>query len=198
MRWQDGYPCDTGSVDGQDSARLAGLMYLFGHKDCSKFDITMYYTGWDYLRHPVEGNIYKFSRDQAVCLFSGLFSQGHFLHVEPNYKPTNGDWISPSVRGHFRRCSGDKARWYEDLWLLFDVIWSAKIEPMAESNQLISMLMVHPSKLYLWLWTKLNKKWDDSIIEYWSKWRQEHDLAQLIAFRIIKEISVYEARKETN
>lgn len=29
MRWQDGYPCDSGSTDGQDSARLIGIMALF-------------------------------------------------------------------------------------------------------------------------------------------------------------------------
>jgi hypothetical protein len=197
MRWQDGYPCDTGSTDGQDSARLAGLMYLFKHPDYRKFELNDYCGFGDYLRHPIEHNIYPFSRDQATCLFAGL-SISDRLCVNQDYNPTNKDWISPSVRGHFIRCSGEQAKWYHDLWLLFDVIWSAKVDPMAEPNQLISMLMVHPSKRYLWLWTKLNKRWDDSIIEYWSKWRQEHDLAQLIAFRIIKEISVYETRKETN
>jgi len=52
MRWQYGYPCDLGSTDGQDSARLAGLMRVFNHPDANRFDIFDYIGAYDYLRHP--------------------------------------------------------------------------------------------------------------------------------------------------
>ena len=178
MRWQDGYPCDSGSTDGQDSARLAGLMRLFKHPDSHKFNLTMYCSEIGYLRHPVEGNIYKFSRDQAVTLFAGL-SEKCKMFVDPNYNPPNGDWISPSVRGHFKRCAYKPDTWLERQWLWLDVIWSSFINPMAEPNQLICMLMIADPK-YLRAWVKWNKKWKLAINAYWCDWRDEKELAALM------------------
>lgn len=186
MRWEDGFPCDNGSTDGQDSARLAGLMAVFNHPQELQpemmeeyFDMISYTLGaYNYLRHPVEGNKYPFSRDQASCLFAGLRSVNRESFVVPYYKPKN-DFISPSVRGHFKRCAGFKTRWYERAWLYLDVIYSAWVDPLAESNQLICMLMVANPK-YLRLWCKLNKKWELSITTYWNTWRNEPELAELM------------------
>ncbi len=77
MRWQDGYPCDSGSTDGQDSARLAGLMWVFNHHQKIPY-MSNYYSfnpvnDLRYLRHPVEGNKTPISRDQIVPLFAGFF-----------------------------------------------------------------------------------------------------------------------------
>lgn len=144
-------------------------------------DLSLYTNGVSYVRHP---NVSPFdpliSRDQIVCLFAGMWAKYHSIMVDPNYQPPNKDYISPSVRGHFIRCAGGKAHWYQDLWLIADILWSAKINPLAESNQLIAMLIVAgPS--YLKLWTMLNQQWKKSILDYWSEndgaWRQEPELA---------------------
>lgn len=194
MRWQDGYPVDTGSTNGQDSARLAGIMWVFDHHDAHVFDIYDYLGDDDYLRHPNEENVTPFSRDQASALFAGLYIKDlmySFISVDPNYK-TKNDIISPSVLGHFKRCAGLKANWFQDLWLWLDVLWSCFIAPMDESNQLICMMKVHENKAYLKFWCKWNKKWKNSILNYWSEnegaWRGEPELAELMIKTIESDV----------
>lgn len=190
MRWQDGYPCDSGSSDAADSARLAGIMKLFNHPDCNKFSITDYHRNGTFLRHPVDGNYFNgkyinFSRDQASCLFAGAISNRIILISNMGeYQPENGDIIMPSVRGHFKRCAGRKANWFQDIWLWLDVLWSCFIAPMDEPNQLICMMKVHHNKAYLKFWCKWNKQWANSIRNYWCEnegaWRGEPELAELM------------------
>ena len=167
MRWQDGYPCDSGSTDGQDSARLAGLMQVFNHPKKDRFMINSYYDYIGYKRHPTEPNKTPFSRDQAVCLFAGFFQSGNRIYVNPTYNPPNGDWISPSVRGHFKLCGGSVYTWFQNLWLWLDVLWLCFIAPMAESNQLLCMMMCHSNPFYLEFWITHNDRWEDAIREYW-------------------------------
>lgn len=167
MRWQDGYPCDTNSTDGQDSARLAGLMWVFDHPEKYQFDISRYYTFWGYKRHPREENKTPFSRDQAVCLFAGFLKSYTRIYVNPTYNPPNGDWISPSVRGHFNLCGGSSYKLFQNLWLWLDVFWSCFIAPMAEPNQLLCMMMCHANPFYLQFWITHNDRWEDAIREYW-------------------------------
>lgn len=177
-----GLPKDNGATDYQDSSRLAGMMAVGAYKYIP--DLNLYVNSdLTYTRHPTEGNRLKFSRDQAVVLFAGLYLTGEPDLVNPNYQPENGDVISPSVRGHFKRCAGLKSNFIEDLWLWFDVLYSAYIDPLAEPNQLIAMLRVADHK-YLRAWKKLNKSWERSIRKYWHEedgyWRQEKELADAI------------------
>lgn len=192
MRWQDGYPCDSGSTNGQDSARLSGLMKVFKHPDTNRFDIFDYVGAYDYLRHPKEKNATAFSRDQASCLFSGLYFSGLEWLVGHNYQPKN-DIIMPSVRGHFKRCAGLKANWFQDLWLWLDVLYSCFIDPLAEPNQLLCMIYIHPDIKYLYFWTKHNKKWKESLRNYWymndGSWRQEKELCEHIISKIDYKLS---------
>jgi len=192
MRWQDGYPCDSGSTNGQDSARLAGLMQVFDHPQKLNSKLINYYDyGLTYLRHPKEINATAFSRDQASCLFAGLYVSGLKVFVLADYQPEN-DLISPSVRGHFKRCAGLKSNWFQDLWLWLDVLWSCFIAPMDEPNQLLAMMMIHPNKAYLKFWTKYNEYWRNSLQNYWymneGSWRQEKELCEHIISEIEKSI----------
>ena len=198
MRWQDGYPCDSGSVDCADSARLAGIMQVFNHPERNWFDIYNYFGDDGYLRHPIYGNWFNgnyipFSRDQASCLFAGLYikdSEYSFLSVDQDFQPKN-DIIMPSVRGHFKRCAGLKANWFQDLWLWLDVLYSCFIDPLAEPNQLATMLYVHPNKKYLLFWKKHNKYWKKAFRNYWyendGSWRAEKDLCEHIISKIDKD-----------
>lgn len=185
-----GLPKDVGATDFLDSARLAGLLVLFGKNTMMAppvntlpyVNLSLYTNGISYVRHP---NISPFdpliSRDQVVPLFAGMWRQHSSIMVDPNYQPPNKDYISPSVRGHFIRCAGGKAHWYQDLWLVADILWSAYVCPLDEPNQLISMLIV-AGPWYLKLWTMLNKQWEKSILDYWCEnqgaWRQEPELAK--------------------
>lgn len=126
------------------------------------------------------------SRDQTICLFAGMWAQKKFNLVNPGYN-TEGDLVSPAVRGHFHRCARLDSTWFQDAWLMADVYVHAWINPLGEPNQLISMLMVADPK-FLRTWCKLNKHWKKSITEYWSEgpgaWRKEPELAAAM----IKEI----------
>lgn len=167
-----GLPKDNGASDLQDSARLAGLMTVFGY---SGIPLEKYVVGSSYVRHPNEAK-YDFSRDQAVCLMAGLAVQGRHDLVNRDFI-TGKDIMSPAVQGHIRRCKGQKANLLQNAWLLLDVLFSALIKPMDESNQLLCILML-ADKMYLKLWLKLNRKWKESIREYWCGWRGEPELAE--------------------
>lgn len=190
-----GLPSDRGASDNLDSARMAGMCVISGYN--YEIDLSLYilnYTGSQsyyalkYTRHPLsDPDKMPFSRDQSSCLFAGLYYQGKTSLVDPNYQPPNGDIISPSVRGHFKRCAGLKANALENAWLWLDVIYSAYIDPLAEPNQLIAMLLVADHK-YLRAWKRWNKSWERSVLKYWCQedgaWRGEPELAHAIIERV--------------
>lgn len=180
-------PRDEGASDKQDSARLAGLAVLFGlYPEIPLWGYVM--RKGHYVRHPKE-YIYTMSRDQTICLFAGLWAQKRFDLIDPGYN-TEGDLVSPAVRGHFRRCARLDSTWFQDAWLMADVYAHAWINPMGEPNQLIAMMMVADPK-FLRMWCRLNKSWRQSILNYWCQgegaWRGEIQLAH-------KMISVIEER----
>lgn len=184
-----GLPKDVGASDFLDSARLAGMLSLVDPEN--SIDLSLYTNGISYVRHPgVRPFDPPMSRDQAVPLFAGMWAKKQSIMVDPNYQPPNKDYISPSVRGHFIRCAGGKSKWYQDLWLIVDILWSACVRQLDEPNQLIAMLIV-AGPWYLKLWTMLNKQWQKSILDYWSEndgaWRQEPELANAI-IKTIKSI----------
>lgn len=189
-----GLPRDTGATDFQDSARLAGIMTVFGWPQevrCSKYVVaadkklggvsiveavgSRKITSM-YVRHPNEYK-YDFSRDQAICLMAGLYAQRETGLVGKLF--INGkDFFSPSHNGHVRICQGLKTRFYQNLWLMLDILYFILFTPKAESNQLLCMLMVHPNKRYLKSYLKFNKHWKQSITDYWCSWREEERLAR--------------------
>ena len=188
-----GLPRDRGSTDNLDSSRMAGACVIFGLK--KEIDLSIYVIPGGYTRHPFEDpSKMLFSRDQASVLFAGLYCQGKSHLVDTNYQPPNGDFISTSVRGHFKRCAGLKANWFQDLWLWLDVLYSCFIDPLAEPNQLICMLIIHPNKAYLRSWCKWNKQWQKSIKNYWCEnegsWRGEPELADIMIKKIEETVKL--------
>lgn len=188
-----GYPKDRGAVDFQDSARLVGILQVFDHPNKLNEKILDYYSiEKDYLRHPKEENIYKFSRDQWVCLAAGYKAAGYSDQIYGIYEPENGDFMSQSHRSHIKICQGYSPTLLGNLWLWLDVLYSCFIDPLAEPNQLICMLIVHPNKAYLKFWCKWNKHWEASIKNYWCEnegaWRGEHELAEIM-IREIKNLT---------
>lgn len=182
-----GLPKDNGATDLQDSARLAGIMAVFDYPKTP--DLTKYCQGYlgnhgdnlYYVRHPKEYK-YDMSRDQAVCLVAGFYYQ-HYKSARYWVKDaavTGKDILSPSVKGHFRRCRFEKTTWLQDFWLKLDIYWSAYIKPKAEINQLLCMLMVAGPE-WVHLFKKHHKSWEDNLLEYWAySFRQEPELAEHI------------------
>ncbi len=175
-----GLPKEIGATDLQDSSRLAGIMATFGHEKAPF--LGAYLVDGKYVRHPKE-KIYSMSRDQTVCLFSGMKAQGNERYVDAKY-PTEGDLISPSVRDHFYRCAGiNRNTSLGNLWLKLDIIWHSKFYPLNEPNQLLCVL-AHADVKYLRMWVYKNPKWKESIIEYWNGWRGEPELSELMISKI--------------
>lgn len=187
MKWDElGLPSDNGSTDLQDSARLAGIMVLF---DWPQYiDLTHYVVvrnnGYYYVRHPNEYK-YTMSRDNSVCLMAGLYKQGHEM-LNMMAKIDGKDILSPSVKGHRRRCMAQQASWFQDLWLKLDIYWSAYIKPKAELNQLLCMLMVAGAE-WIRLFKKHHKSWEDNLRQYWTySFRQEPELAEHIIKKLME------------
>lgn len=178
-----GLPKDRGATDRQDSARLAGIMTVFEWPEV--VSCRRYFDGSKYVRHPQEPG-YDFSRDQAICLMAGLAKQGFSYNIDQKFVDGN-DVFSPSHKGHISRCKGNEATKIQDAWLWADVYWSCFVKPMGEPNQLLCMMMMADNK-YLKFWCKHNKKWKESIREYWSGWRGEPELAEHIISKIEKII----------
>jgi hypothetical protein len=180
-----GFPRDTGATDMNDSARLAGIMTVFGypHKVYMSRYVVETTKGRVYKRHPVNSD-YDMSRDQSIPLVAGLRVQGYFHLVSRKYVDGR-DIFSPSHYGHVRICRGLRPRFYQSWWLWLDVLWSCFVKPMAEPNQLLCMLMVTDKK-YLRFWVKHNKQWKESITEYWNGWRGEPELSSHM-IKVIEE-----------
>lgn len=76
-----GLPKDNGASDLQDSARLAGLLAVFEWPRYIGIHQYLREGLGKYVRHPKE-HIYDFSRDQAICLMAGFYSESmsHFVN----------------------------------------------------------------------------------------------------------------------
>lgn len=179
-----GIPRENGATDLQDSARLAGLMEVFGWPK-NKINLLQYIDmsgdKWKYVRHPLEAK-YDMSRDQAVCLMAGLKAQKRERFVDLDCV-VGKDIFPPSVRGHVRRCQGGKASWFQNQCLKLDILWAAYVKPDAEINQLLCMLMIAGDEWIFWF-TEHHKTWRENLREYWCGWRGEPDLCFWIISRI--------------
>lgn len=210
-----GLPKDSGASDYMDSARLAGLLVTLGLNDESLLKGILKYTKYNEdnvlvgMRHPREvpsNNWKNFTRDQLMCLASGLFKAGeietaHKLYVaavDRNYRaqnteydvegsakkfPNGADLLTPSHMGHLRACAGLKSTIIQDLWLILDITYHSLFTPLRESNQLICLCVVAGPK-YVKMFKALNSKWEQGIRDYWSGWRGESDLAELLIQKI--------------
>jgi hypothetical protein len=201
---QYGLPRDNGATDYMDSARLAGLIELFGsdHVDLMKYVKYNEQGVLVAIRHPQEvpsNNWKNFTRDQLMCLVAGLKKQGHegtvrklyyaamnrdyhAQNIEDDYDgtlkrfPNGADLLTPSHMNHLRICSGEKSTLLGRVWLMIDILFNGYISPKSEPNQLICMC-VSAGDWYIRLWKKVNPYWKGAIIDYWYGWRGEKELA---------------------
>ena len=179
----------NGASDWEDAPVISTLVVLFLTR-------SMIYN-WPDMRNFIdpetgkyrrcENPKYDVSRDQTICLALGLYLQGHSDLV--SLDRVNGrDIFAPGNRGHIKRCQGLKASWFENLWLIGEILWFRLFTPLDEPNQLICQMWI-AGKFYLWLWTFWNSNWEKSINQYWfegyindkgereGNWRDEQWLA---------------------
>ncbi len=178
-----GLPKENGASDFQDSSRFAGILSLFWD-DFNEGFLWKYVVEENgktiYVRHPLE-RLYDFSRDQYICLAAGLSIKWP-SKVDERFI-TGKDVLSPAVGGHTRRCRGESANWFQNLWLRADILYHAYATPRDEPNQIICMAWIAGPE-YLRLWISHNKNWKQSILDYWTTWRDESGLADMMIKKI--------------
>lgn len=185
MRFDElGFPADQNSVDMKDSARLNGMLALFEHPQA--IDCANYIVDGKPTRHPMyakpETKHEMLSRDQLICLAAGISKQHkevYSFYISANYKPENGDWLSPSHKDHLRRCADKPDTFLGRLWFWADILYACYVKPLNENNQLISMLVLAGNP-YLKFYLKHCKDWKKCIRLYWSGWRGESDFAEFL------------------
>jgi hypothetical protein len=200
MIFADGIPKDSGASDWQDSSRLAGMMVIASHPkspDCSR-----YIVNGNPVRCPIDekaNNPRQFSRDQMICLAAGLSLQGrkdlclnmlkkaeknkfrapNDMNDDGTIKFLGGDPMSPSAVNHLRMCAGLSGSWWGLRFLKLDIWYNCNYTPTREPNQLITMCVIAGPE-YVREYKNSNPLWKESLIEYWSKWRNEPELALML------------------
>lgn len=175
-----GLPQIQGADDLQDSAMFAGMLVTFNWPQEIPLRLYVVSKG-KYVRHPREPK-YTFSRDQTIPLFSGLKTQKMSALVDPDYN-TEGDFVDPSVRGHFKRCANVRPSNFEDWFMWGSVLWHIHLNKDHESNQLFCMLWMHRDQKYLKYFCD-NYDWKKSIRDYYAGWRNEPEFGE----HMIKQI----------
>lgn len=202
-----GLPKDTGATDWLDSCRLAGMMAITKHSDAPK--MTSYLILDQGVRHP-SSNPNNFTRDQLIPLMAGLCSQNKIKEAEGLY----GAALFRHCRAqNTHTLDGKEKPWYSGadiltplhmlvmakaarktnyIWevlgrlnAVVDVFYNAAFTPERESNQLICCLYVLGPR-WLSFYRLITPKWENSVINYWTGWRGEPELAEKI-IRLVKE-----------
>lgn len=186
MRFVNGLPVDNGASDLADSARLAGIMTVFGiyNVACHKY-VNLFYQRYE--RHPDDKSGYDFSRDQTIPLVAGLYKKGMQELVNIKYV-TGKDFFGPSHRGHIRYCQGKDYIWYQKLFLWIDILWACYVDKEHENNQLLCMLYILKDRRPLKFYLNNCKTWEKTLREYWSGWRGEPGLAEDLTNILNKEM----------
>jgi hypothetical protein len=73
-------------------------------------------------------------------------------------------------------------------FLLLEILIHTMITPQRESNQLICMLSVS-GKFFLKLFCALSPDWQTPLAEYWSGWRDQAEIGELLIQHILGEIN---------
>lgn len=203
--------------EGGDSSRTTGMMALFGSvKD--KCVLHLFEPNGDgiLVRHPSHYDHKCFTRDQLLPFVAGLWSAcktdiarrvfwshaKRFFFCQNTHdqftrkrKTLIGDPLTPDHIGHLILCAN---LWplYPFLlisypWLILNIFWHTKIDSKHEQNQTIAMAWVAG---LIGLWAKWHPNWKGSINNYWSGWRDQKEIADIIIRYIDHRLSQKKAR----
>lgn len=171
-------------IDGGDTASRTGIMALCGSKIDQEL-MTSFIHEDGLVRHPFQkkwNDPRETSRDQLVCYAAGLSEVSrYFCGLLQNYYKffINKDILMPDVRSHLRRCAGMKPTMLGNLFLLLGILWSTKIRPNEEQNQIICMVIV-AGPFYRDLYMRWHLTWRENVREYWCGWRDQPEIAEAL------------------
>ena len=190
MKVENGFVKITGASDLEDSSMAAGICATFNYPIA--MDLFRYFNKNDnYNYQRCDNSKYLFSRDQAICLTAGLKTQGFDAKFIGADRINGKDILSPSDKGHIKRCQGLKASWFEDAWFWAELAFSAKVKPLDELNQLLCKMMIADPKFIKW-YCRNNPQWEQSLKNYWCEndgaWRNEPELCAQMIYKINERI----------
>jgi hypothetical protein len=84
---------------------------------------------------------------------------------------------------HLRICAGEPSTLLGKLNLKIDIIFNGLFTAMREPNQLICLCMVAGPE-YVRMYKKYNPKYAEAIKYYWSNWRSEPELAEIMITKL--------------
>ena len=177
----------NGVDDAEDSPVAAAMAALFTGQEPRVFNYFKDTAMLDKYQRCYNSK-YTFSRDQFVCL-AVVLKLNRFYTLVSLDKVDGKDFMSPAIRGHERICKGLEPYWYQTLWFKMDLIFSAKVKPLEELNQLFCMLLVHPDQSLIKWYCGMNTQWRDAINLYFrDSFRKEPELAKLMIEKIEERI----------
>jgi hypothetical protein len=203
---------DPSYMDGGDSASRTGIMALCGsYADIVRLEDFFIYFDKRYMpvRHPHQ-NAYNhpksMSRDQIICLAAGFYRNfGVRSILYTSFKGwyetqrgwfINKDILLPSHWFHiYCCCNSDRNadlvtilfRYISAVFLFFDVLWSTKIKPWDEQNQILCILIVRGKK-WLKFYCKLHPDWQKATMRYWDSWRDQKEIGLALIDLVKKEL----------
>lgn len=91
--------------------------------------------------------------------------------------PDGPDILDPSHIGYMKICAGLSANWFEKLWMRCRIRIASRFSPMKEPNNIVVMSIIYG---YAALLKKCNPRIAEAVREYWSGWRGEPELAEML------------------
>lgn len=121
----------------------------------------------------------------------GFFCQNELtIDLQPKPWYARRDILTPSHIAHLLKVAQIPwLNWFvvlARLWLILDILWSTKVRPWDESNQIICMCASEKSNWALKLYTKWHPNWRHTILGYWSGWRNQEEISDTL-IRYIEE-----------
>jgi hypothetical protein len=103
------------------------------------------------------------------------------------------DVLMPDAQEHLRICAGIKSdkftRAVADAFLWASLLWSTKVKPWDEQNNILCMVLVRGEK-WVRRYVDLHPDYIKSTVQYWDSWRDELEIGQGLIKKIEETMGV--------
>jgi hypothetical protein len=130
------------------------------------------------------------SRDQLIAYISALYFCKKFelaaILAGQYYWHINKDIFAPDLQWHKQVCAGNPKTFWRFIgrpWLLISIVWSTKIKPDHELNQILCQCMV-AGKEFVTMLCVLHPDWKKNLRDYWGNWRDNAEVGEALIKKI--------------
>ena len=198
-------------LDGGDSASRTAIMAICGSQDDADL-LGLFSVGGIMVRHPYQdpwNNPNNCTRDQLIPYVAALWAwEKHYeadmmmvAHRQRGWRcqnterdkpgtmkqwPNGPDWLAPDHRLHLKLAAGaplEDATALERAWLEASILWSTKVKPQAEQNQIICQCLVAGPE-YVRKYVEGHPNFEGELRRYWGTWRDQREIAELLIKKV--------------